>query len=140
MLYSWTTRLFDRVLRGREHIVINMDETALPRLITRRAGNVAAVQSGASRAQLFERVSRQESHGHVTLVACIASAAALQRYLPQLLLTKDSRLSALETETLRGLREPWCGSAARPCYLRVYACSCPIHAFCNCLPTQRMWL
>jgi hypothetical protein len=106
ILYSWTTWLFDRVLASREYVVINMDETALPRLIARRAGNVAALVSGTSREQLFERVARQESHGHVTLVACIASDASLQPFLPQFILAKDARLAAIEKHALRNLRPP----------------------------------
>lgn len=86
--------------------MINLDETALPRAIARRPGHVLRLPRGHAGARLFERIGRQESHGHATLVACLSSISGLQHRMPHFLLAKDATLSAAEKARLRALEPP----------------------------------
>jgi hypothetical protein len=63
--------------------------------------------STATKNSLFyERIARRETHGHLTLVALLCADAAMQRYLPQMLLTKDGGLLSTEKNALRRLEPP----------------------------------
>jgi hypothetical protein len=52
------------------------------------------------------RISTQDTRSHATLLACITGDAALQRHLPQFVLTNDATLSALEKDKLKYLPAP----------------------------------
>jgi hypothetical protein len=67
---------------------------------------VLRLGAGPASAQLFERITRQDSRGHATLVACLASIGGLQHRMPHFLLTRDGTLSAAEKRRLRALRAP----------------------------------
>ena len=86
--------------------MVNIDETALPRAIARRPGHVLRRPRGETAAKLFERISRQDSHGHVTLLASLSSIPGLQHRMPHFLLTRDTTLSAAEKARLRALPPP----------------------------------
>ncbi len=60
-------------------MVVNLDETAVERLVPHRRGHVLpAPPDRAAVAGLYERIARRASHGHVTLVGVVASDPALQ--------------------------------------------------------------
>jgi hypothetical protein len=101
---QWVQWLRHVVLADREVVMINLDETSIERVIPHRRGHVLA--QGSGQPQWYERIPRRDSHGHSTLVACVADDAALQRHLPQFVLTKDAALSRAEREKLAGLPAP----------------------------------
>ena len=86
-------------------IVVNLDETAVAQLVPHRRGSVMATTSGAPVATV-ERIKRNESHGHLTLMAAITSDADLQPHLPQWVLPKDAALTRAERARMRALAEP----------------------------------
>lgn len=104
---SWAQWLLRAVLSPGRYVIVNLDETAVERVIPRRAGHVAAPRvRGVARPLMHERVARAESHGHLTLVAIATPDAALQPLLPQFILTKDDRLSVAERARLEGMAAP----------------------------------
>ncbi len=104
---QWTQWLFLRALAGAPCVVVNVDETAVERLVPHRRGHVLPSQPDrAAVAGLYERIARRDSHGHVTLVGAVASDPALQSHLPQLVLARDGTLSVAERTRLRALRAP----------------------------------
>ncbi len=105
-LFCWTNWLLQDVLRGKPVVFVNLDETAVSFAIARRAGNVVKCPRGGARDIHYERIARRESHGHLTLVANITSTSALQKHLPQILLTRDESLSVAEQRLLRALPPP----------------------------------
>ena len=101
---QWAQWLKQSVFAGSEVVIVNLDETSIERTIPRMRGHVLRQQGrGAS---WHERIARRESHGHLTLVACIVDDVELQRSTPQLLLTKDDALSLAEKDLLRALQPP----------------------------------
>ena len=86
---------------------INLDETAIERLIGRRHGNVVVCSSSSPHHTLLhERLRRQDTHGHLTLVALATPDVELQPHLPQIFLTKDARLTRAERAKLEALAPP----------------------------------
>jgi hypothetical protein len=93
--YAWTHWLYGVVLRGRDYVTANLNETAAVLMaIARRLGHVVNLPLGRARAQLFERIARHQSRGHCALMARASSRASLQAQLPQFLLTRDTTLPA----------------------------------------------
>ena len=88
-------------------IIANMDETALPYQIPRRHGNaLRARQDADANVALHERIGRRASHGHVALVAFLATDETLQAHLPQLVLVKDEQMSRAEETRLAAPSQP----------------------------------
>ena len=104
---QWAQWLREDVLRGGDVVYINLDETSVERLSPHRRGHVLSIpRAGASASLVHERISRAETHGHLTLVALICSDPALQPALPQIFLTKDARLTVAERAAFRALPAP----------------------------------
>ena len=79
----------------------------MPRQVAGRRGTVVrAARGSAPAAAMRERMGRRDTHGHVALVATISSDSALQSVMPQLVLAKDTALSAAERARLQALRAP----------------------------------
>ena len=75
-------------------VFINLDEISVERLVPHRFRNVVRVpREGPGAAAVYERISRRDTRGHLTLVGLVTATAELQQYLPQLLLPKDANLS-----------------------------------------------
>lgn len=88
-------------------MVINIDETAVERQIPRRAGTVIRMHgSQETDHAIHERVTRRETHGHLTLIGAICSDPALQRHLPQLVLPRDASLTRAEKARLEAMAPP----------------------------------
>ena len=87
--FSWTQWALDVVLHNRQFVLLNMDETSLPMVVTKKCGNVVQLPRGGARERQCERVTSRDSRGNMTLVAFICSPGALQEHLPQFLLTRD---------------------------------------------------
>ena len=103
----WTQWLRERALLGTDVLYVNLDETSVERLSPHRRGHVVSLDArGAAASLVHERITRQETHGHLTLVALMCSDPAVQPLLPQILLTKDDRLNRAERNALRALPEP----------------------------------
>ena len=95
------------MLQPERTVVLNLEETAIERVIPHRRGHVLSSSSrGGARDQMHERITRGESHGHLTLVACVAADADLQRRCPQFVLTKDASLTARERARMSALASP----------------------------------
>jgi len=72
-----------------------------------RFGNVVRVpREGPGAASVYERISRRDTHGHLTLVGLVTSTVELQQYLPQLLLPKDANLSVAERAAFAAVPAP----------------------------------
>ena len=103
----WAQWLRADVLRGGNVVYINLDETSVERLSPHRRGHVLSIpRAGVSASLVHERISRAESHGHLTLVALICSDPTLQPLLPQIFLTKDAKLTVAERVAFRALPAP----------------------------------
>ena len=86
---------------------MNVDETALERVVPRRFGNVINLpQERPVTRAFYERIPRRDSHGHVTLVAAVSHPEDLQPTLPQIILTRDDGLTAREKARLQALAPP----------------------------------
>jgi hypothetical protein len=87
--------------------MVNMDETAVERLIPHRQGNSMVFRPmSVAAGHVYERIARRDSHGHVTLMGCVSSVPELQIVLPQFILANDARISRAEALKLRSLRAP----------------------------------
>lgn len=104
--FSWTQWVFNVVLQNRQRVLLNMDETSLPMVVTKKRGHVVQLPRGGAREQQCERVSSRDSQGSMTLVAFLGWPGTLQSQLPQFLLTRDKILSAEEKCRLRALVPP----------------------------------
>jgi len=104
---TWAQWLREAVLPWDNTVVINIDETAMSRLVTGRRGNVAHIAQG-SRAvpYVYERADTRLTHAHTTVVAAICNDATLQATLPQIILPRDQALSRVEKEALGGVAPP----------------------------------
>jgi len=88
--------------------MLSIDETAVERLIPHRQGNCMVVRPlSAAAAQVYERIARRDSHGHVTLMGCVCSLPELQPSIPQFVLANDAKLSRAEKVRLRALLAPF---------------------------------
>ena len=88
--------------------MLNIDETAVERLIPHRQGNCLVFRPlSVAAGQVYERIARRDSHGHVTLMGCMSSEPDLQQFLPQFLLANDAKLSRAEKVRLRVLSPPF---------------------------------
>ena len=101
--FSWTQWALDVVLHNRQFVLLNMDETSLPMVVTKKRGHVVHLPRGAAREHQCERVTSRDSRGNMTLVAFICSPGALQAQLPQYLLTRDKMLTAIPESLHCGL-------------------------------------
>ena len=89
-------------------VMLNIDETAVERLIPHRQGNSIVFRPlSVAAAQVYERIARRDSHGHVTLMGCVSSVPELQQWLPQFVLANDGKLSRAEKMRLRALLAPF---------------------------------
>ena len=87
--------------------MVNMDETAVERLIPHRQGNSVVFRPmSVAAGHVYERIARRDSHGHVTLMGCVSSVPELQPTLPQFILANDAKISRAEALKLRSLRAP----------------------------------
>ena len=103
----WSEWLVRTAFAEDEVVLLNIDETAVERLIPHRQGNCLVFRPlSAAAAQVYERIARRDSHGHVTLMGCVCSNAELQPLLPQFVLANDGKLSRVEKVTLRALSAP----------------------------------
>lgn len=105
--FSWTQWFFEEVLVNRPFVVVHMDKTSLPSVVTKKRGRVVQLPRGGAREQQFECVSCRDARGNVTLVGFVTNEAHLQPLLPQFLLARDKILSALEKTKLRALLPPF---------------------------------
>ncbi len=101
----WAAWLYRVVLRDRDYVTINLDESPVERCIARRRGWALQEERGA-RCPLHEGISTRESRSHVTLVSCISSLPELQPALPQMLIARDRGLNRREKEMLRAALRP----------------------------------
>ena len=93
--------------RGRAVLVVNLDETAVARVVAHRRGHVVVRRCPeASSAGHYERISRRESHGHITVMGAVCSDATLQPLLTQWLLPKDAQMTRAEKAVLAALAPP----------------------------------
>ena len=98
--------MLEVVLLNRQYVLLNMDETSMPIIVTKKRGHVVQLPRGGAQAQQCERVAARDARGNMTLVAFISSLGALQEQLPQFLLTRDKMLSAVERRRLCDLEAP----------------------------------
>ncbi len=101
----WAYWLFNAVLVGRAHVVLNMDESPVERCIPRRRGWVVS-EAHTGRCALHEGIATRESRSHVTLVAVIADMPALQPALPQTLIARDRGINRHEKGLLQHAVRP----------------------------------
>jgi len=103
----WAQWLAMAVLLDMPTVVINLDETAMPRQLVGSRWNVMAMaQSSTATALVYERAGTRDTHANTTLVACICNDPQLQPHLPQFLLTRDASLSRAEQAALGGVAPP----------------------------------
>ena len=103
----WAQWLRNSLAADNDLVFINLDETSVERLVPHRFGNVVRVpREGAGAAAVYERISRRDTHGHLTLVGLVTATAELQQYLPQLLLPKDANLSVAERAAFAAVPAP----------------------------------
>ena len=94
----------DACRRGAELVVVNLDETAVSRVVAHRRGHVVLRRcTEAGGASQYERISRKESHGHITVMGAVCSDAALQPLLTQWFLPKDAQLTRAEKTVLAAM-------------------------------------
>ena len=86
--------------------LVNLDETSVSFAESRRCGNVVRARRGSLTSLFYERISRRETHGHLTLVGLLSADPEWQGFMPQLLLTKDKSLSVAEKAALGRLQRP----------------------------------
>ena len=104
---GWAQWLQVAALEVGRTVVVNIDETAVERVVPNRYGNVVRLSRDTrSAALVYERITRRESHGHVTLVAAVTNDATLQPHLPQVILPKDASLTQAERASLAALAPP----------------------------------
>ena len=107
MFLQWTQWIREEALLGQNVVWVNMDETAVPRLVPHRRGYVSAKRSSeAQPADDFERIARRESHSHMTVIGLITQDAGLQRYLPQFFLPKEASTTRAEKALLASMSPP----------------------------------
>ena len=88
-------------------VFINLDETSVERLVPHRFGNVVRVpREGPGAAAVYERISRRDTHGHLTLVGLVTATAEIQQYLLQFLLLKDANSSVAERAAFAAVPAP----------------------------------
>ncbi len=107
MFLQWTQWLHCSALAGAPVVVINVDETAVERLVPHRRGHVLSASAhSVVTGRLYERIARRDSHGHVTLVGVACEDEGLQPHMPQLILAKAASLTRVEADRLRRLEAP----------------------------------
>ena len=104
ILWNWSCWLRQRVLQGRPACLLNLDETSVSFAEARRCGNVVRVRKGFLNTLFYERITRRETHGHLTLVGLLSAVPEWQGFMPQLLLTKDGSLTVAEKAALQRLQ------------------------------------
>ena len=103
----WSQWIRCAVFTAEEPVWINIDETAVPRLIPHRRGHVWPSSNVQAEPDIpCERIGRHDSHGHLTLVACLCSRGEMQGLMPQYILPKDDRLTRLERARFAALPSP----------------------------------
>jgi hypothetical protein len=108
----WVQWLWRVVLPGEDVVIVNMDETAIQHETVAPHGNVMQITRSAMREVhgFHQRLCRQRTRAHSTLVAFICNDAALQPHLPQIVLPKDkgkSHVTPEERAALHALTYPF---------------------------------
>lgn len=108
---SWTRYWLDVLLVGLNYVVVNMDETAIQHEYRSSSGYTVYTsrREAARMGILGERVKTSGTRGHCTLIAFIANDAALQPYLPQILMPRSNEahpVSAADRERFAALPAP----------------------------------
>ncbi len=103
--YQWLKWVHSSVIPGDSKVVVNLDETAMTKCLPPRAAYASYSFKNGRRVEKA-RISTQDTRSHATLLACITGDAALQRHLPQFVLTNDATLSAFEKDKLKYLPAP----------------------------------
>ena len=88
------------MLRDREYVIVNIDETVVRHEYQGPSGNgVAAPRQGMRAANLFfQRTNGAQEEAGTTLVAMMYDHNQLQRHLPQIWLPKDSARNPLSED------------------------------------------
>jgi hypothetical protein len=103
----WAQGLRRAIVDRNDLVFITLDKTSVERLVPRWFGNVLCVpRAGLGAAAVYERISRRDTHGHLTLVGLVTPTPGLQQFLPQMLLPKDANLSAAERIALASVQFP----------------------------------
>jgi len=103
----WAQGLRRTIVDRTDLVFITLDKTSVERLVPRWFGNVLRVpRAGPGAAAVYERISRRDTHGHLTLVGLVTPTPGLQQFLPQMLLPKDANLSVAERTALASVRFP----------------------------------
>ena len=112
---GWAQWLRHSVAADNDLVFMNLDETSVERLVPHRFGNVVRVpREGPGAGAVYERISRRDTHGHLTLVGLATATAGLQQHLPQSLLPKDASLSVAERTAFENVLRRWNGFEGLP--------------------------
>ena len=108
LFYQWIQWLHCSVLREREAVWLNLDESPIPLGVPTEKGYQMFSDAG-SRRRARQPVPQSDTRSHATLVATICNRPELQPHVPQFLLTKDKRMTPVEQALLRdpGLPLVW---------------------------------
>ena len=100
---GWTHWLRTVVLKDKNHVCINLDETMVRHEYPSPKGNVVTPPRLSHRAATgcFQRVSRSSEKAGTTLMASVCDNDDLQPHLPQIWLPKDSPIKPMS----RGLQD-----------------------------------
>lgn len=88
MFIRWLQWLFHVCLSGRRHVLVNMDETSISSVTDGPKGWVVKAQRGRRECTSSLPLRRPCEIVHLQLMVSVTPDAALQPYLPQVLLTK----------------------------------------------------
>ena len=91
LFFAWLWWLQTVAFRGREIVLVNMDETAVAHSYKIRKGNVVDLSGVPAAGLLFQRTGMADTHAHCTLVAFCTPDESLQPFLPQIVLSGSKK-------------------------------------------------